>query len=79
LRCTAEEEAKLPASRTFAKADGGRKSVKINDPLAETDAQIKKRRTLEAIKRLLLRESLNHPLTVVFEDLHWMDGRALDG
>ena len=36
-------------------------------------AQIKKRRTLEAIKRILLRESLNQPLMVIFEDLHWID------
>ena len=33
----------------------------------------KKRRTLEAIKRILLRESLNQPLMVIFEDLHWID------
>ena len=37
------------------------------------DAQIKKRRTLDAIKRILLRESLNQPLMVIFEDLHWID------
>jgi len=37
------------------------------------DGQIKKRRTLEAIKRIILRESLNQPLTVIFEDLHWID------
>ena len=37
------------------------------------DAQIKRRRTLEAIKRILLRESLNQPLVVIFEDLHWID------
>ena len=37
------------------------------------DGQIKKRRTLEAIKRILLRESLNQPLMVIFEDLHWID------
>ena len=43
------------------------------DPLAQMDAQIKKRRTLEAIKRILLRESLNQPLMVIFEDLHWID------
>ena len=35
--------------------------------------QIKKRRTLEAIKRIVLRESLNQPLMVIFEDLHWID------
>src|SRR5208282_3042697 len=42
-------------------------------PLAQTDAQIERRRTLEAVKRLLLRESLNQPLTLIFEDLHWVD------
>jgi class 3 adenylate cyclase len=47
-----------------------------DDPLAQMDAHIKKRRTLEAIKRILLRESLNQPLIVVFEDLHWMDGES---
>ena len=42
-------------------------------PLAQMDAQIRQRRTLDAIKRLLIRESLNQPLMVVFEDLHWID------
>src|SRR6266852_590512 len=44
-----------------------------DDPLAQMDGQVKKRRTLEAIKRILLRESLNQPLMVIFEDLHWID------
>ncbi|HVA80197.1 MAG TPA: adenylate/guanylate cyclase domain-containing protein [Candidatus Binataceae bacterium] len=43
------------------------------DPLAQMDGQVKKRRTLEAIKRILLRETLNQPLMVIFEDLHWID------
>jgi class 3 adenylate cyclase/tetratricopeptide (TPR) repeat protein len=43
------------------------------DPLAPMDGQLKKRRTLEAIKRILLRESLNQPLMVIFEDWHWID------
>ena len=47
--------------------------VEGTDPLAQMDAQIKKRRTLEAIKRILIRESLNQPLMVIFEDLHWID------
>src|ERR1035437_5801398 len=47
--------------------------IEEEDPLAQMDAQIKKRRTLEAIKRILLRESLNQPLIVIFEDLHWVD------
>jgi class 3 adenylate cyclase/predicted ATPase len=44
--------------------------------LAEMDVQVRRRRTLEAIKRILLRESLNQPLIVVFEDLHWIDSET---
>jgi len=43
------------------------------DPLAQMDGQIKKRRTLDAIKRIMLRESMRQPLMVIFEDLHWVD------
>ena len=39
----------------------------------EMDAQIRRRRTQDAIKRILLRESLNQPLMLIFEDLHWID------
>ncbi len=41
--------------------------------LAMMDAQIRRRRTLEAIKRIIIRESLKQPLVVIFEDLHWID------
>ncbi len=47
--------------------------VEADDPLAQMDGQVKKRRTLDAIKRILLRESLNQPLMAIFEDLHWID------
>ena len=47
--------------------------AEASDPLAQMEGQIKKRRTLDAIKRILLRESLNQPLMVIFEDLHWID------
>src|SRR6266540_2146692 len=40
------------------------------------DPQIRRKRTLEAIKRLLVRESLNQPLILVFEDLHWLDSET---
>ena len=50
--------------------------VEGDDPLAQMDAQIRRRRTLEAIKRILLRESLNQPLIVIFEDLHWIDSET---
>ena len=43
------------------------------DPLAQMDPKVKKQRTVNAIKRLIVRESLNQPVIVVFEDLHWID------
>ena len=46
------------------------------DPLAQMDAQIKRQRTLEALKRIVLRESLNQPVVVIFEDLHWIDSET---
>jgi predicted ATPase/class 3 adenylate cyclase len=47
--------------------------IEGNDPLAGMDAPIRRQRTLEALKRILLRESFNQPLMVIFEDLHWID------
>ena len=41
--------------------------------LQQMDPQIRRRRTFEALKRLFLRESLNQPLILIFEDLHWLD------
>ena len=45
-------------------------------PLQQMDPQIRRKRILEAIKRLLIRESLNQPLIVIFEDLHWFDAET---
>jgi predicted ATPase len=47
-----------------------------DDPLTQMDPQVRRRRMHEAIKRILLRESLNQPLLVMFEDLHWIDGET---
>jgi class 3 adenylate cyclase len=44
--------------------------------LAMMDAQIRRRRTLEALKRIIIRESLKQPLVVIFEDLHWLDAET---
>jgi len=46
------------------------------DPLALMDGRVKLRRTLEALKRIVLRESLNQPLVLLFEDLHWIDAQT---
>src|SRR4029450_10464366 len=36
----------------------------------------RRRRTLDALKSLLLWESQRHPLLVAFEDLHWIDAET---
>jgi class 3 adenylate cyclase/predicted ATPase len=46
------------------------------DPIAQMDAPIKRRRTLDAIKRIIVRESLNQPIVVILEDLHWIDSET---
>ncbi len=43
------------------------------EAIRQMDSQSRRRGTLDAIKRILLRESLKQPLIVVFEDLHWVD------
>jgi tetratricopeptide (TPR) repeat protein len=46
------------------------------------DPPQRRQRTLEAVRRLLLRESQVQPLVAVFEDLHWIDDETqalLDG
>jgi class 3 adenylate cyclase len=49
---------------------------------ATLDPPQRRQRTLDAIKRLLLRESQVQPLLLLFEDLHWIDAETqalLDG
>jgi class 3 adenylate cyclase/tetratricopeptide (TPR) repeat protein len=43
---------------------------------AALDPSQRRRQTLDAVKRLLLRESQVQPLLVVFEDLHWIDSET---
>ncbi len=40
------------------------------------DPPQRRQRTLDAVKRLLLRESQVQPLCLVFEDLHWIDSET---
>src|SRR5262245_37804234 len=58
--------------------------VAVEDPSAGSGQAIwqnldppqRRQRTLEAIKRLLLRESQVQPLLLVIEDLHWIDSET---
>ena len=47
-----------------------------DSPLLKLDPPQRRQRTLEALKRLLLRESQSQPLLLVFEDLHWIDSET---
>jgi len=51
--------------------------VPVDDPAWQAlDPRQRRRRTLEALRRLLIRESQRRPLCLVFEDLHWIDPEA---
>jgi class 3 adenylate cyclase/tetratricopeptide (TPR) repeat protein len=51
--------------------------VPVEDPQWQAqDPPQRRQRTLDALKRLLLRESQVQPLLVVFEDLHWIDAET---
>ena len=39
----------------------------------ESDPKLKRRRTIDAVKQLLVTESRSRPLLLVIEDLHWLD------
>jgi class 3 adenylate cyclase/tetratricopeptide (TPR) repeat protein len=45
-------------------------------PFQQLDPPQRRQRTLEALKRVLLRESQAQPLVLVFEDLHWIDSET---
>jgi class 3 adenylate cyclase/tetratricopeptide (TPR) repeat protein len=69
-------ETALPALLTLL-------DVPVDDPgWRALDPGQRRLRTLDAVKRLLLREAREQPLVVIFEDLHWIDGETqalLDG
>jgi class 3 adenylate cyclase/tetratricopeptide (TPR) repeat protein len=51
--------------------------VPVEDPQWQAfDPPQRRRHTLEAVKRLLLRESQVQPVCLVFEDLHWIDAET---
>ncbi len=51
--------------------------VAVDDPVWEAlDAGQRRRRTVDGLRRMLLRESQIQPVCVVFEDLHWVDAET---
>src|SRR5438309_7601702 len=47
-----------------------------DSPFLKLDPPQRRQRTLDALKRVLLRESQEQPLLLVFEDLHWIDSET---
>lgn len=67
LTLDAALEPTLPAFLTLLE-------VLVEDPQWQTlDPSQRRQRTLDALKRLFLRESQVQPLVLVFENLHWID------
>ncbi|SOZ05339.1 adenylate/guanylate cyclase domain-containing protein [Cupriavidus taiwanensis] len=44
--------------------------------LAKMEGQVRQQRTFDAIKRLLVRESLAQPVELIIEDLQWLDAET---
>ena len=47
-----------------------------DSPFLQLDPPQRRQRTLDALKRVLLRASQEQPLLLVFEDLHWIDSET---
>src|SRR6516162_9290448 len=47
-----------------------------DSPFLQLDPPQRRQRTLDALKRVVLRESQEQPLLLVFEDLHWIDSET---
>ena len=47
-----------------------------DSPFLQLDPPQRRQRTLDALKRVVLRESQVQPLLLVFEDLHWIDSET---
>jgi class 3 adenylate cyclase len=57
-------------------------ALPVDSPFLTLDPPQRRQRTLDGLKRLLMRESQVQPLLLVFEDLHWIDSETqvlLDG
>jgi class 3 adenylate cyclase/tetratricopeptide (TPR) repeat protein len=51
-------------------------AVPADSPFLRLDPSQRRQRMLGALKRVLLRESQEQPLLLVFEDLHWIDSET---
>ena len=51
-------------------------ALPADSPFLSLDPPLRRQRTLDGLKRLVMRESQVQPLLMVFEDLHWIDAET---
>jgi class 3 adenylate cyclase/tetratricopeptide (TPR) repeat protein len=76
------DESNSPAAHRNNSSSGLQDLSEMITRFNSMDPQQRRRYTLDAVKRVLIRESQRQPLVVVFEDLHWVDTETqafLDG
>jgi class 3 adenylate cyclase/tetratricopeptide (TPR) repeat protein/ribosomal protein L40E len=71
----------LPEEKTHSGQDGKQQTPppdigEVISRFHSMDPQQRRRYTLDAVNRVLIRESQRQPLLVVFEDLHWIDNET---
>ena len=71
----------LPDAESQEKTDtfGNKKDLEISELIKKFDylePQQRRRLTFEALKRVLIRESLKRPVLLLMEDLHWIDSET---
>jgi len=70
------DESNSPAADQHNSLSGLQELAEMIRRFNSMDPQQRRRYTLEAVKRVLIRESQRQPLLVVFEDLHWVDNET---
>ena len=71
----------LPDAENPEKTDtfGNKKDLEISEltkKFENLEPQQRRRLTFEALKRVVIRESLNRPILLLMEDLHWIDSET---
>ncbi len=75
LNALPKEDQESPARRSNSVA----RRANLTEALKRFNSmepQQRRRHTLEALKRVFVRDSQTQPLLIVFEDLHWIDGET---